>query len=169
MPIMNKTGYSMYWNSMWDDKINYTRSFKEDILIKMFFNLFIEGGYLFIVRYKIKDMDKHLKMLKNNYNLHILKKKKDENRFNYFLDKKKKSDPYLARVWLLKYQTWIIFYIFTYVYNTNNIFNKKKKKLKKKKTYKQYLNVVLNYYSHLLKNDYNYFLYNNNLSNKSSF
>ena len=66
---MNKTGYSMYWNSMWDDKLNYTRSFKEDVFIKIFFYLFIEGGYTFLFRYKINNVDNHLNYLKNKYKM----------------------------------------------------------------------------------------------------
>jgi hypothetical protein len=37
-------------------------------------------------------------MLKNRYNLHILKKKKDEKRYNYFVDPKKNFDSFLSKV-----------------------------------------------------------------------
>jgi hypothetical protein len=162
---MNKTGYSMYWNSMWDDKLNYTRSFKEDILIRMFFNLFIEGGYTFVIRHKIVDIDKHLNFLKSQYGLHILKKKKDETHYNYFLDTSKTSEQYISRIWLLKYQNWVIFYFFTFSFDSSTF---SKKKIIKKAT-KQYFNLVSNYYHNLLKLDYNYDFYKNYSSQNNRF
>jgi len=167
MPIMNKTGYSMYWNSMWDDKLNYTRSFKEDVFIKIFFNLFIEGGYTFLFRYKIKNVAEHFNFLKKKYNLHIIKKNKEENKFNYIVDYSKNSEPYISKVWLLKYQTWVIFYFFIYSFNSG-IFSKKKK-IKFKKSNKRYLNILVSYYLNLIKLDYNYNLYSNYTLNKFSF
>jgi len=154
MPMMNKTGYSMYWNSMWDDKLNYSRAFKEDILIKIFFNLFIEGGYTFVIRHKIKNFDLHLKMLKNRYNLHILKKKKDETRFNYFIDPKKNIKSFLSKVWLLKYQNWIVFYFFVYSPDLGGLKKPKKKKQKIKK--KQYNYIINRYYYNFFRINYSY-------------
>lgn len=168
MPIMNKTGYSMYWNSMWDDKLNYTRSFKEDVFIKIFFYLFIEGGYTFLFRYKIVDVDKHLKFLKNKYNLHIIKRKKDENNFNLITDYSNTSEPYTSKVWLLKYQNWVIFYFFTYSFNSG-IFYKKKKQKKKKQTKMKYLNILISYYYNILKLDYSFDFYTNYCSKKFNF
>lgn len=162
MPMMNKTGHSMYWNSMWDDKLNYSRSFKEDMFIRMFFSLFIEGGYLFIFRYKINSVDSHLNFLKNKYNLHFVKIKKDEKHYFYVLDPRKNSQRYLSRVWLLKYQTWIIFYFFTYSFDLS--FFKKKKKLKKK-IYKQYFNILNSYYFNTFKLGYNYKSFNKYIFN----
>jgi hypothetical protein len=170
MPIMNKTGYSMYWNSMWDDKLNYTRSFKEDVFIKIFFNLFVEGGYTFLFRYKIKNIDDHLNFLKKKYNLHIFKKNKEENNFNYITNYSKNSEPYTSKIWLLKYQTWIIFYFFIYSFNSG-IFNKigKKKKIKFKKSNKKYLNILISYYLNLIKLNYNFNLFSKYTLNKFSF
>lgn len=162
MPMMNKTGYSMYWNSMWDDKLNYTRTFKEDILLKVFFNLFVEGGYLFISRHKLGGMENYLKMLKIRYNLHFIKKRKDETHFNYFLDVSKNSQRYLSRVWLFKYQSWVIFYFFTYTFSSSKFFKKKKQK----KPNKQYFNLLHVYYYNLLKIDYDYNMYNKYNFNK---
>ena len=44
IPMSNKVGYSMFWNSMWDNKINYTRSLKEDIYLNRFVNLVFEDN-----------------------------------------------------------------------------------------------------------------------------
>ena len=167
MPIMNKTGYSMYWNSMWDDKINYTRSLKEDIFVKIFFNLFIEGGYTFLLRYKIKNIDLHLDFLKKTYNLHILKKKKEDNKYNYITDYSRFSEPYSSKIWMMKYQTWVIFYFFIYSFNSGVFF--KKKKIKIRKSSKKYYDLLNSYYFNLNKIDYNYKSYKNYNFNKFSF
>lgn len=168
MPIMNKSGYSMYWNSMWDDKLNYTRSFKDDVFIKFFFYLFIEGGYSFLMRYKIKNIDDHFNYLKIKYNLHILKKKKDENKYMYLTDESNSSKIYLSKIWVLKYQTWIIFYFFTYSFKSG-VFFKKKKYVKVSRSNNNYLNLMNSYYKNLIKIDYDYDLYNNYSFNKFSF
>lgn len=167
MPIMNKTGYSMYWNSMWDDKLNYTRSFKEDIFVKFFFYLFIEGGYTFLFRYKINNVDDHLKYLKNKYNLHILKKIKEEDSYNLLTNYKNNSEPYMSKVWLLKYQNWVIFYFFIYNFNSGIFYKKKKIKFKKSKI--KYFNILISYYYNLLKLDYSFKNFNNYSFNKLSF
>lgn len=167
MPIMNKTGYSMYWNSMWDDKLNYTRSFKEDIFVKFFFYLFIEGGYTFLFRYKINNIDNHLHYLKNRYNLHILKKKKEEDNYNLITDYSKNSEPNTSKIWLLKYQNWVIFYFFIYSFSSGIFY--KKKKFKFKKSHKKYFNILTSYYYNLIKLDYNFNLYNNYNFSKLSF
>lgn len=167
MPIMNKTGYSMYWNSMWDDKLNYTRSFKEDVFIKFFFYLFIEGGYTFLFRYKIKDINDHLNFLKSKYNLHILKKKKEEDNFNLVVDYSNFSESYTSKIWLLKYQGWVIFYFFIYSFNSGIFY--KKKKYKFKKSNKKYLNILISYYYNLVKLDYNFNYYSDYSFNKLSF
>lgn len=165
MPMMNKTGYSMYWNSMWDDKLNYSRSFKEDILLKMFFNLFIEGGYTFVIRHKIKNIDTHIKMLGVKYKLHILKIKKDEKRFNYLNDPKKDGISFLSKVWLLKYQNWVVFYFFVYSSDLGGL----KKTHKKKKKTKQYSHLLNGYYYNFFKINYSYDHFNNYTLKNSNF
>ncbi len=167
MPIMNKTGYSMYWNSMWDDKLNYTRSFKEDIFVRIFFYLFIEGGYTFLFRYKINNVDDHLNYLKNKYNLHILKKKKEEDNFNLITNYSNNTEPYTSKIWLLKYQGWVIFYFFIYSFNSGMFYKKKKHKFKKSN--KKYSNIMVSYYYNLIKLDYNFNLFDNYSFNKLSF
>lgn len=97
MPIMNKTGYSMYWNSMWDDKLNYSRSLKDNIFINDFIYLLFEGGYSSFFFLNLKDYEKNLNFLrlKKKYSFHTKKifKKNDVGAIiNYKLIKKKKKN-----------------------------------------------------------------------------
>ena len=164
MPIMNKVGYSMYWNSMWDDKLNYSRAFKEDIFIKIFFRLFIEGGYNFIIRFNSKYSDDLIKDLKLKYDFQLIKKRVDERHFKYSFNYQEFDNTYISRIWILKYQTWVIFYFFTYSCDLG--FFKKTEKIDKNI---KHFNILFNYYHLLFKINYSYFLYNNNCINKYSF
>lgn len=166
MPIMNKTGYSMYWNSMWDDKLNYSRSLKDDIFLKNFMYIFFEGGSNFIIPLNLKHFEKKFKLLKRRYNFQVKKVNKknelgDIVSYKYVTKKRKKFRPYLSKIWILKYQTWVIIYFYSYSFNLSVFF---KKKLKKSDKFKKYYNIVFNYYKNLIKINYNYDFYNENLN-----
>jgi len=42
LPVLNRTGYSMFWQSVWDEKHNFNRGFKEDILLRKILPLFFQ-------------------------------------------------------------------------------------------------------------------------------
>lgn len=166
MPIMNKTGYSMYWNSMWDDKLNYSRSLKEDMFFKNFIYLFFEGGdnFMFFVDLRINN-DK-LNFLKKKYNFQIQKAPRKNEigakiGHKYVVRKNNKFNPFLSKIWLMKYQTWIVIYFYSYSFNLSVFFKKKSKKSKK---LKKYSNIITNYYNNLIKISFNYNLYKNNFN-----
>jgi len=110
-PILNKVGYSMFWNSMWDNKINYTRSLKEDIYLNRFVNLVFEDN---ISANTLKFFNK--KYLNLNYSLYKIpsKVKTEKNLKNYFI-KFGKVEFYTSRLWILKYQKWVILYLYIYL------------------------------------------------------
>lgn len=165
-PIMNKTGYTMYWNSVWDDKLNYTRSLKEDILLKEFIYLFFEGGSNFFFHIELKNLTHKFKLLKKKYFFHTKKviKKNDigaEISYKYVIKKKKNFRPYLSKVWLIRYHGWIIIYFYSYSFNLSIFY---KKLTNKNFLYKKYSNILNTYYDSLIKIKYNYDFYKN--SNK---
>ena len=163
VPIMNKTGYSMYWNSAWDDKINYTRSLKEDIFLKEFIYLFFEGNSNFMIYLNLKNYQNKFGFYKKKYFFHTKKiiKKNDigmEVRYKFTVKKKKHFKPYLSKIWLVRYQGWIIIYFYAYSHNLS-VFYKNKNNVKK--VYKKYTNIISNYYDSLIKLKYNYNFYKN--------
>lgn len=170
MPIMNKTGHSMFWNSMWDDKLNYTRNLKEDMFIKAFFNVFFEGGNAFMVKVSYTRLEHRLSYLKKKYKFQIKKiiKKsvqKEFTRNKTIKIKKRKFLPYLSKVWILKYQSWVVIFLNSYIFDFSVFFKRKKKNYKLKK----YFYILLSYYNSLMKNYINYKFYKNSIIKKYSF
>ena len=158
MPIMNKTGYSMYWNSMWDDKLNYSRSLKDDIFIKEFIYLFFQGNNTFMFFLDLKNYENKFNFLKKKYNFQVKKVPKKnaigaEIGKKYAVKKKAKFRPYLSKVWVLKYQTWLVIYFYSYTFNLSIFYKKKSKKSKK---YRKYFNLILHYYVNVIKISNNY-------------
>lgn len=112
--MLNKVGYSMFWNSMWDNKINYSRFLKEDQFINNFFDLFMTDN----MSLKVFDLNK-LRRLKNsrylqtysiNYNLN----------FNKYFKNLNKTNCLTTKIWILRYQKWLILFHFIYIQKNNN-------------------------------------------------
>ena len=114
--ILNKNGFSMFWGSMWDDKINYSKSLKKQIFLQNFFTYLIEDFNSINVfkRYNffLKNYQQPNKTKKNYFFKNNFKKLSYE---NYF---------YNSKIWILKYQNWFVIFFFIYEF--------KKKKITKK-------------------------------------
>lgn len=164
VPVINKTGYSMYWSSMWDDKLNYSRSLKEDIYIRKFLPVLLEDNISSTL--KIKNFSDKFLNLNTKYNIHL---NSDWNRneiYNY-LKSLNRSIFYTSKIWVLRYQSWVL--IFFYIYSPT--FNKllKKTDLSNEIVFDSFShNILLNYYNSLIKLNYNYSFYKNSLK-KSIF
>ena len=112
IPILNKVGYSMFWNSMWDNKVLYNRMLKEDIFLDKFFSLAFNDS-----------LSSNTLILKNK-NFYFFKKYnqipdlKKKNVYKYMFNKSK-SNYYSTKLWILKYQKWVILYHFLYILDFN--------------------------------------------------
>lgn len=127
MPMLNKVGYSMFWDSMWDNKINYTRSFKEDIYLKRFIILIFDDC---ISSNTIKFYNKkYSKLILNTYRIPT-RLKSNKELYSYLI-KNNKVVFYNSKVWVLKYQKWVVLYLYIYLPLHN--------KLKKKVIFKNYI------------------------------
>lgn len=156
VPIMNKSGYSMYWNSIWDDKLNYTRSLKDGIFLKEFMYLFFEGGSYSTLFFNLSLFQKKFEYLNKKYFFHTIKFIKKNNfkyKSGYLIKRKKGFKPYLSKIWILKYQTWIIIYFYSYSFNLSIFF---KKVINYKKNFKKYSNILTKYSNSVFKIKYNY-------------
>lgn len=164
VPVINKTGYSMYWSSMWDDKFNYSRFLKEDIYIRKFIPILLEDNILFNFRHKNNLYN--LNSVNVKYNMHI---HSDWNKYEIhsYINGLNKSIFYTSKIWVLRYQSWIL--IFFYIYSPS--FNKLLKKtdiLENSVSDSISHNILLNYYNSLIKLNHNYLFYKNSL-NKNIF
>lgn len=152
LPFLNKAGTSLFWGSVWDNKHNYTKNLKEDIFLKtcvpFIFKNRISSKLIFFLKKKAlvnSDIIQSdiLNFSEVNYkNLH-----------SYYNYRSKKIDMYLGKTWVLKYQNWVILYIFFY----SALFNER---LKIPKRYGRYIfeynDIFYNYYSGLIKINFNF-------------
>jgi len=144
MPYVNKSGYSMFWNSMWDSKNNYSKFLQTDFFIKSFINFFISDFLQnqFIYKFNINNIE--FELLKKNYNLNFLENKK--NYINTYLNNNFNPDIHISKIWLFRYHNWIIIYFFIFS-KTNSYILKKNIKFNKNNSY--FYNYFNNYYLNL--------------------
>ena len=146
---------------MWDNKINYNRSFNEDIFLIKFMDFFLNDGISINTFNKKKyDINKHFFYTKydlpnKNLNYLILKK---------LFFKKNKLKIYTSKLWVLKFQKWIILYCFFYSLKFNRLKKVEIKKYKKtifnsnlSTAYSIFLKSLINY-----NTSFNFFKLNNN-------
>lgn len=137
IPSLNKTGQSNYWNFMWDDKHNYSRSLHESLFLQEFVVDFFENFSLRKMVFNLnnhdfneKNLEKYRIFLKNKFNCRDL---------NIFVSKER-GRCFFSKIWVLKYQKKVVIFFFMYAF-----FLTKKEKKKKKKYYKlKHLNIILN-------------------------
>lgn len=126
-PVINKFGTTMYWNNMWDDKLNYSKKLKEDIFINMFFllifNTSIYNNSLFFSLYNIyvyKSFLKKSQLQTKPYNnmfeeffktLDITLLRPNNLRFKMY---------YMGRIWILRFQKWYFIVFTLYIPQTFN-------------------------------------------------
>jgi len=124
IPAANKSGYSMFWNSMWDSKHNYSVFLKQDIFIKstlilflndyssdkLFFFLKLESRFVF-KKYLISG----LKLKKNiNFNSY----------YNFVRNLNNNNDLFFSKLWLIRYQSWVVLNISILSFFKNENFKK---------------------------------------------
>ena len=164
-PYINKSGYSMFWNSMWDDKINFSKNLQKDFFLKSFINFFFSDFIFnqFVNNFKINKFENNL-IIHNNYDFNIFNKNKRfiKSQMNFFCE----SYFVLSKIWLFRYQNWVILYF--YIFSKNNPTFKKNIKINKSKKYYLY-NYLNNYYLNTFKlGKINSFI-DNNIFKKNNF
>ena len=161
IPVSNKVGYSMYWNSMWDSKINFSRSLKEDIYLRQFipliFNDKVSTKILKTIKYK-----NFLKVFRSDkYNLHLKIGGLNRNDFYKYVKNLNHINMYSSKVWIFKYQKWVIIYFFIYLPKFNS-FKKKILKKREKAKFNNVNNLFSLYKKITLKSKYSYNFFNAN-------
>lgn len=130
LPVLNRTGYSTFWQSVWDDKHNFNRGLKEDILIRTII------PYIFFDR--ISKQQQFLSFSVVNESV-VLKEfvcwpdyatpDMVYTKLKQFFFKKTKIPYYILKIWILKFQTWVLIYFNLYSpLKATFIFSKKPKK-----------------------------------------
>jgi len=165
LPHLNKSGHSMFWDSMWDDKHNYTKLLNNNIFIHtcipLIFDDYSNINLLFLIKKNKKNLNNNIIKYK------VFMRKMNHNMPNVFKSlKKNKLLSFLSKTWIFKYQSWIILYMYIYISNMENKFLKSKFATS---TVYSYQNIYFNYYYNLQKFNYNNDLYSNKLIKKNTF
>lgn len=151
IPAANKSGYSMFWNSMWDSKHNYNIFLKQDVFIKssliLFFSDYSSDKLFFFLKLNSRNNFKSYKII-NFKN----KKKINFNLYYKFFRKNNNSDIFFSKLWVLRYQSWILLHISVFFFLKDDI--------SKKKIEINFDNWFFNYYKNLLMCEKNVFLQN---------
>lgn len=159
--ILNKVGYSMYWNSMWDNKIIYNRFLKEDIYINKFFDLiFNDNVSTNLYNFKKNNFKKNNFFINQNIDIEFFS-------LNKYLTSVNSTIHFSSRIWILKYQKWLVLYNFIFLSKINkqnyfsNEFNHSTYKSNFFHTYKYYLkfNNLLNSNYSFYKNKINFYTF----------
>jgi len=124
IPAANKSGYSMFWNSMWDSKHNYGIFLKQDIFIKssliLFLNDYSSDKLFFFLK---SDSKQNFK----KYLLNDLKLKKNisfNSYYNFIRNSDNNNNLFFSKLWLLRYQSWVILNISILTFFKNDTFKK---------------------------------------------
>ncbi len=163
IPILNRVGYSMFWNSVWDDIHLFNKHFTEDILIRDFikfiFNEKISTKPLFLTNLFFQNSTESIQFLKS-FNLDMILDININSLSNY-LFKINRMPNYTFKIHIWRFQTWlIIFYKFyTPSSNKTKIFLKQKKGA-------NYLYCNRYFYISFLKNN---FYLNSNLNARRTY
>ena len=120
--VLNRSGYSIYWNNSWESKKNYKKNFINFLFLELFLEKIFNDSLFVQDYFYIKNKT----VLKNNFlskNIIYLKK------LNIFKNNLKNLKVFNSKIWVFKYQNWVIINVYTYtVKNTDVGINTVKKK-----------------------------------------
>ncbi len=124
-PALNKVGYFLLWDSIWEDFFNYKQLLNADIFLKnllyllfndyiMFSNFFLSNKYFYFL---------------NTNNSNFFNKYKNFNDLIKFFKKQslRTSPVYFGKLWFIQFQNWILVSLYIYkplikkVYLNNDI------------------------------------------------
>ena len=135
--ILNRSGYSVYWDSSWESKNNYKKKFVNHFFLDLFLERVFNDS-LFVQDYFFVKNKQTLEKKNYNYKNIIFIKK-----LNNFKNKFKQLKVFNSKLWIFNYQDWVIVNVYIYTVNDNNIsINtvKKKKIINNSKKYSYFSN-----------------------------
>jgi len=114
LPVLNRTGYSTFWDSNWDNYYNYQKEFNKNIFLKNLLILILDDRILYSSFFNSKKLNNFI------YNKSLKFSNYFDNRTIIFGNFSKKNLPFFhSKIWYIKYQNWLLISLFIY-----NIINK---------------------------------------------
>lgn len=147
---------------MWDNKHNFSKLMCEDEFLKVCVPLIFEDNFvddlsLYIKKTSIskEKLDFYNVFSKNLKNISIYKFFKNNKFYSFF-----------SKLWILRYQGWVIIYVFVYMPVFNNFLKDKNEFYRFNQSY---YSIFFNYYFNLNKLNYNNKYFNNQIFYKNCF
>ena len=173
-PGINRWGVNLFWYSFWySDKNSYLTNHQDNLLNKLIF-LYLHYGILltkplFANFYWYQNFNINFNFIQNNFNLKYFRlieyKNKIINEYKAYKIRTKIKNIYFSKIWILRYQNWLI--INFYCFQPLNI--KKNKKIIKKKNFSFYVNNKRNDKYLIYRYKFFLFYFLNNFLNKSYY
>jgi hypothetical protein len=142
IPVLNRSGYFMFWTSSWDDLHSFHVKFKEDIFIRRFVNYIFEqkssSKSIFFLNLKIKNN------IFEKYNINV-SSATSVTSFSNYLFKLSKSPYYLSSIRIIRYQQWLVIYFYIlspFSKKTSSTFSETKFANFYKQSFKSYLHIL---------------------------
>lgn len=168
-PLSARLGLTMYWDNMWDDKLNFSKKLKEDIFINMFLFLIFKGSCynnnkffstknIYYWTSLLSNSNKDFSTLNDVFFLFDSHSSFFKNFYFNKLERVKYKKYYISKIWILRVQNWTVITFYIYIpqnmkQQSSNDFSNKNFFLKKKQN-KFILNK--NYFSNFKKlNEFN--------------
>lgn len=159
-PVLNRFGYSMYWNNMWDSLHMYNRFFLKSLFLTSFFsdffNFYLSLNFFFFSNF----FEKNIKYVREKFKSEVLKIDLNRHRkINKFYEESV-SEALSSRVHMMVFGNWWILIIF--LYQSHIVLEEEEEEIPETPYLTHYLNKLF-----FLKNNFNYFYKINTLSRTS--
>lgn len=142
LPVLNRKGYSSVWENSWDDVKNYSNIINEDTFLQQYMmKMLVDQSSQ---AYTLSPTLRKHNYAKYKY-LSFLEKGRVYKRqeLNKILESRFKRVPsYFSRIFIIRYNSWIVLYTYIYIPKVW------KKRLNKKKKTKANLQILFDIYSH---------------------
>ncbi len=117
IPVLNRTGYSMYWLSSWDDKHIYNGYFNEDMFVRSFIdNLFHRKISTHFIYFSKKTADYKYKKFLERYKI-FFKHSVNFKQTPKFLRRFYKIPYYWSKIRIIRFERWLVIYM--HIFSTN--------------------------------------------------
>lgn len=144
-PSINRWGLNLFWYKYWFNDQNTSVGFHQDNLINKLVLIYIHYGLfslknIFLNKYWYNISLKSLKMYYDRYNLKYFRlieyKNRVLNESKSYKIRNKIKNIYFSKIWILRYQKWLIINFYAF----QPMSSKLNKKMLKKKSFDFYIN-----------------------------
>jgi len=121
LPVLNRTGYTMFWGSTWENTHNYQNNLKEDILLRMLIPSFFNKTVVNTSFFFNKNLFFKNSLLVNpewSTNSLYLNLNSD---FNDTILDKTNLPTYFNKIWILRFQNWVLIFLIFYKPSENTL------------------------------------------------